>query len=150
MMTPRERLLAALYGEPPDRLPWAPEFNIRFCHRILEELPGGPAPPEEIYLEACRRMRAECFLRVDAVEVTYPNVEISEVRDGDLFTRTYATPLGTLTARSRLIADIGTDMEFEHMVRTGADVRAYQAMYEDGVYRPRYDFVRQQLARCWT
>ena len=146
-MTSRERLLAALHGELPDRLPWAPEFNIRFCERILQELPGGPTAPEDIYIEACRRIGAECLFRVDAVEVRYPNVEIKEEREGDLIVRSYETPLGTMTSRSRMIADIGTDMEFEHMVRALGDVRSYRFMYDDAVYRPRYEFVHSQIAR---
>jgi hypothetical protein len=146
-MTSRERLLAALHGELPDRLPWAPEFNIMFCHRIVQEIPGDPFPPEDIYIEACRRMRAECLKRVDAVEVSYPNVRMSEAREEDLITRSYETPLGTMTARSRMIGDIGGDMEFEHMVRTVEEVRAYRFLYDDGVYRPRYGFVKDQLAR---
>lgn len=144
-MTSRERLLAALHGELPDRLPWAPEFNIVFCERILREIPGPEPAPEDIYIEACRRMRAECFLRVDAVEVSYPNVRITEAREGDEITRTYETPAGTLCARSRFLPEIGTDMEYQHMVRTVEDVRAYRAMYEDAVYTPRYDYVRARI-----
>jgi hypothetical protein len=147
MMTPRERLLAALHGDLPDRLPWAPEFNIRFCERIVKEVPGGPYAPEDLYLEACRRMGAECFLRVDAVEVTYPNVKVSESRGNGEITRVYHTPLGKLTARSRLIPDIGGEMEFQHLVGTVEEVRAYRFMYQDGQYRPRYQFVRKQIAR---
>ena len=145
-MTSRERLLAALSGELPDRLPWAPEFNIMFCHRILQEVRGPSFAPEDIYIEACRRMRAECFKRVDAAEVSYPNVRMGEAREGDLITRSYETPVGAMTARSRMIAEIGGDMEFEHMVRTVDDVRAYRFMYEDAVYRPRYDFAQAQIA----
>jgi len=146
-MTSRERLLCALHGELPDRLPWAPEFNIVFCRRILQELPGQPFPAEDIYLEACRRMRAECLRRVDAVQVTYPNVEIAESREDDEITRTYRTPLGAITARSRMVHDIGAEMEFEHMVRTAEHVRAYRFMYENAVYRPQYDLVRDQITR---
>jgi hypothetical protein len=79
-MTSRERLLAALHGELPDRLPWAPEFNIMFCRRIVQEIPGPAFAPEDIYIEACRRMRAECFKGADAVAVSYPNVRMSETR----------------------------------------------------------------------
>ena len=145
-MTSRERLLAAFHGELPDRLPWAPEFNIVFCDRILQDIPGSPYTAHTKYIEACRRMRAECFLRVDAVEVTHPNVEVTDSREGDLITHTYATPLGTLASRARMIDEIGTEMEFEHMVRTADDVRAYRFIYDDAVYRPRYDFVREQIS----
>ena len=145
-MTSRERLLAAFHGELPDRLPWAPEFNIVFCDRILQDIPGSPYTEHTKYIEACRRMRAECFLRVDAVEVTHPNVEVTDSREGDLITHTYATPLGTLASRARMIDEIGTEMEFEHMVRTADDVRAYRFIYDDAVYRPRYDFVREQIS----
>ena len=145
-MTSRDRLLAALHGELPDRLPWAPEFNIVFCDRILTEIPGPTPAPESVYIEASRRMKAECFLRVDAVEITYPNVHITETRDGDEITRTYQTPAGGMTARSRMIADIGGDMEHQHMVRTVEDIRAYQAMYLDAVYTPRLDVVRERIA----
>jgi len=145
-MTSRERLLAAMHGELPDRLPWAPEFNIVFCDRILNEIPGQPYTEEDKYIEACRRMRAECFLRVDAITVEYPNVQITEARDGDVITRSYETPLGTMTARSRMIDEIGTDMEFAHMVSTVEEVRAYEFMYEDAVYHARPDLVNQQIS----
>ena len=145
-MTSRERLLSAFHGELPDRLPWAPEFNIVFCERILQELPGAPYADDTKYIETCRRMRAECFLRVDAVEIEYPNAEVTDSREGDLITHTYATPLGTLASRARMIDEIGTEMELEHMVRTVEDVRAYRFVYEDAAYRPRYDFVRHQIA----
>jgi len=146
-MTSRERLLAALYGEFPDRLPWAPEFNIMFCRRIVQEIPGPAYGPEDIYIEACRRMRAECLKSAGAVAVTYPNVRMGETHDGELITRTYEMPFRTMTARSRVIGDIGGDMEFEHMVRTVDDVRAYRFMYEDAVYEPRYDLVTDQMER---
>ena len=145
-MTSRDRLLAAFHGELPDRLPWAPEFNIVFCERILREIPGPDPAPDHIYIEACRRMSAECFLRVDAVEITYPNVEIAEAREGDEITRTYRTPAGTMTARSRMVADIGGDMEHQHMVQTAEDIRSYRAMYLDAVYTPRFDFVQNRIA----
>jgi len=146
-MTSRERLLAALHGEMPDRLPWAPEFNIMFCERILREVPGREYTSEDLYIEACRRMRAECLLRVDAITIEYPNVKITDTREGDVVTRTYETPLGTMTSRARAIAEIGTEMEFEHMIKTVEDIRAYKFMYEDAVYKPRFDFVQQQIER---
>jgi uroporphyrinogen-III decarboxylase len=46
-----------------------------------------------------------------------------------------------------MIDEIGTEMEFEHMVQTAEDVHMYQFMYQDAVYRPRYDFVRNQIAQ---
>lgn len=145
-MTSRERLLAALHGELPDRLPWAPEFNLVFAERVLRELPGKPYAPEDAYIETCRRMRAECFARVDAIEVTYRNVEVVETRDGDEITRTYRTPSRDLTLRARMMAEIGVEMEHQHLVRTVEDVRAYHLIYEDAVYTPRYDYVQSRIA----
>jgi hypothetical protein len=145
-MTSRDRLLAALHGDLPDRLPWAPEFNMVFGERVLREIPGQPFAPEDAYIEVCRRMRAECLLRIDAVAVEYHNVEVVETREGDEITRTFRTPDRDLTLRARMIADIGVEMEYEHMVRTVEDVRAYRLMYEDAVYRARYDFVKQRIA----
>jgi hypothetical protein len=143
-MTPRERLLAALYGELPDRLPWAPEFNARFCDRILDEVPGPAFAAEDAYIESCRRMRAECFARVDAVVTTYQNVEVVEERDGDEISRTFRTPLRDLSLRARMVHDIGVEMEHQHMVRTVEDVIAYRFLYEDAVHTPRYDYVQQR------
>jgi hypothetical protein len=144
-MTARERLLAALHGELPDRLPWAPEFNMVFGQRVLREISGSPFAPEDAYIEVCRRMRAECLLRVDAVMVTHPSVEVVESRQGDEITRTFRTPRRDLTLRARMIADIGVEMEYQHMVRTVQDVRAYRSMYEDAVYTPRYEFVGKRI-----
>jgi hypothetical protein len=141
-VTSRTRLLAALHGELPDRLPWAPEFNGVFCERILRELPGPDYAPGDSYIESCRRMGAECFARADAIEVTHPQVEIVETRQGDDITRVYRTPAGELLQGARMMADIGVEMEYRHMVQTVADVRAYHAMYEQAVYQPRYPYVQ--------
>jgi len=146
-VTSRERLLAALYGERPDRVPWAPEFNIVFCQHILDTIPGDPYTEETLYIEACRRMRAECFLRVDAVTVEHPNVRMTESVDGEVVTREYDTPRGVLTSRGRLMPDIGGEMEFEHLVKGVDDLTACRSLYEDGVYRRRYDFVRAQIEK---
>jgi len=145
-MTSRQRLLAALHGQPPDRLPWAPEFNIVFCDRILQEIPGPEPAPESVYIEACRRMRAECLLRVDAVEITYPDVEITHTREGDEVVHTYRIGERTLVSRARIMHDIGEEMEHEHLVKTAEDVLAYRDMYQEAVYTPRYDYVRQRIA----
>ena len=145
-MTSRDRLLAALHGELPDRLPWAPEFNMVFAERVLRELPGQPYAPEDAYIETCRRIKAECFARVDAIEVTYRNVEVVETRDGDEITRTYRTPARDLTLRARMISDIGVEMEHQHMVRTVEDVRAYRFLYEDASYASRYEYVQSRIA----
>ena len=144
-MTSRERLLAALHGERPDRLPWAPEFNLVFGERVLSEIPGAPYAPEDACIETCRRMKAECFARVDAIEVTYRNVEVVETREGDEIRRTFRTPTRDLTLHSRMISDIGVEMERQHLVRTLEDVRAYQFIYEDAIYTPRYDDVQSRL-----
>ncbi len=143
-MTSRERLLAALHGELPDRLPWAPEFNGRFCDRILHEVSGPAFVPDDAYIESCRRMRAECFARADAIAITYPNVEVIETRNSDDITRTFRAPSRELTLRARMIHDIGVEMEYQHMVRTVEGVKAYQFIYEDAVYSPRYDYVRRR------
>jgi hypothetical protein len=90
-------------------------------------------------------MRAECLLRVDAVEVEHPNVRTTESIDDGVVTRVYETPRGVLTSRSRIIPDIGAEMEFEHMIKTADDLAAYRDLYEEAVYRPRYGFVRKRV-----
>ena len=144
-MTSRERLLCALHGERPDRLPWAPEFNIRFCGRILDEIPGRPYTEETSYIEACHRMRAECLLRVDVVEVEHPNVRKQEEQQAEFTVRTWETPHGTLTSRARMIDDIGVEMESQHMVETVDDVRTYRFAYEDAVFHPRHEAAEKQI-----
>ena len=145
-MTSRERLLCALHGERPDRLPWAPEFNIRFCDRILGEIPGRPYTEETQYIEACRRMDAECLLRVDVVDVEHPNVRKEEADEDGVIVRAWETPHGTLNSRARMIDNIGTEMESEHMVKTVEDVRTYRFVYEDAVFHARYHAADRQIA----
>ncbi len=145
-MTSRERLLCALHGERPDRLPWAPEFNIRFCDRILSEIPGQTYSEETKYIEACRRMKAECLLRVDVVEIEHPNVSKDESEEDGLIVRRWETPHGTLTSRARMMDNIGVEMESEHMVKTVDDVLAYRFVYDDAVFRARYEVAERQIA----
>ena len=132
-MTPRERVLAVLNGQPVDKVPLTIyENKIPQC--AVE-----------------RRLRNEglCIVhrRVEAYTMETPNCRTHTAgytEGGHHRTRTFIeTPQGTLTSLSQAAGF--TSWTLEHLFKTPDDYRPLKAMVRDFVVRPDYEaFVRAQ------
>jgi uroporphyrinogen-III decarboxylase len=148
-MTHRERILAAIRGETPDRLPWVP--RLEFWHRAA--LRHGTLPTELRSLsltEITERLGVGCYSSVpdftdstneDAMldralgiyhlpvlpyRVTLEDIERRVLRRGQETTVEYHTPRGTLrtgTAFTEEMLDAGASMSWviEHALREPGD-----------------------------
>lgn len=131
-MTPRERLLTALRGEPVDAVPWS-------CYSGL--LPRG-------HTERLLRERGMCLVTsVNAYTREMPNVEVIS-RDvwegGQLYTyRTYRTPVGEVTEKRRAEPGYGSSWIVEHMIREPKDYPVVEFMVRDTVLRPNFEAVAE-------
>lgn len=126
-MTPRERVLAVLDGQPTDRVP----FTIYEC-----------------MIPQCaveRRLRNEglCIVdrRVPTVTSERPNVRTETVRyteDGvDKVRRTHHTPVGDLFQIDQP-ADF-TSWHLSKLFKTPEDYKALMFLVQDEVYQPNYE-----------
>ncbi len=126
-MTSRERMNAAIRGGDCDRLPWAPELNAAFVRQVLA---GDDVPPERQYVEACRRIGADCLLAASPAAQMMRGVATERVTDGPTTTTVWRTPAGDLRSREEARAAAQTTFEVEHRIKTVEDVRAYRWVME--------------------
>jgi hypothetical protein len=130
----RQRIAAALQGEPVDQVP----FTI-YPGMITHE-------------DAARRLRAlglgTCN-RVGLVKSSTPNVSVDSVEyeeQGARYGRTtLRTPVGEVYSTRRLQAAYGSSWYVEHYVKGPDDYRAVEFMIRDTVYEPEYDSYRKTV-----
>jgi uroporphyrinogen-III decarboxylase len=146
-MTSRERLEAALRGEPTDRRPWAPEINAALMDKLLADEPdtvrNGPASVP--YAAACRKIGADTLLSVAPVRRRYRTVEVRQEREGEVTWTFYETPRGTLRTCDVRSPDAHTSYQTEHLVKSAADFPAYRSLVEDVEFTLDAEGVQQQI-----
>lgn len=140
-MTSRERLEAALRGEPTDRCPWAPEINAALVEKLLAGEPPAPLP----YAAACRKIGADTLLSVAPVRRRYRTVEVRQEREGPVTWTFYETPYGTLRTRDEARPEAHTSYQTEHLLKGAEDFRAYRYLVEDVELTLDAEGVRQQM-----
>ena len=139
-MTPRQRILAVLHGERPDRVP--------FTCKV-------PQPPRG---EVERQLRNEGLAIVAEGELLgidveglatgsarRPNVEVvrrESLDHGRLFIReTLRTPIGEVHQTWRAGGAYGTKRLFEYPIKQPQDYQVVEYIIGDEVYHPTYDNV---------
>lgn len=134
-MKSRQRLLAAIKGEPVDRVPWSP-----FLAYYWEHQPKGiQAMGQFSYL---KEMGADPLLRGfhQLVSCTFKNCELREKKAGNEFFLTYETPIGSITTKSIYSENGETTFVVGHPVETAEDFKVLQYLYENMEIVP--DFAR--------
>ena len=130
-MTPRERYLAALAGQMPDRVPFVIWNN---------KLPGGDIDRQLLELQACIVNKSTVY------RLTTPDIQIEtehlESKDGlPRMRKTYHTPAGALSTIQRLCPG---STWLEKMPFTGPeDYEPLEVFIHSKVYTPCYhDFLK--------
>ena len=147
-MTDRERVLAILEGESPDRIPWIPRLLI--WHRAHSL--AGTLPP---LVEGMDLRQAEQTLGMgnpardgQIYRIEYQNLELNvttELYDGGVKTvNEYVTPKGTVrytTRTSEEFAGLGIEGQIreEHPLRGPEDYDVWEYIVENTVYVPTYE-----------
>jgi len=127
-VTPKERVLAALHGQMPDRVPFT-------CYSCL--LPRG---------EAEQQLRNQGLALVSDCQVfttERPHVEVSHRNyyvNGTLHVRdTYHTPVGEVWQVRRTGGGYDTTRLTEYLIKQPEDYQVVEFMVRDEVYAPDYD-----------
>jgi uroporphyrinogen-III decarboxylase len=172
-MTHRERILAAIRGEVPDRLPWVP--RLEFWHRA--RLRQGTLPPGLHSLtltEIADRLGVGCYASIpdftditnaDAMidralgilhhpvlpyRVTLENVERRVIQRGQEIVVEYHTPLGSISTRmvfteEMLDSGVSVPWTVDHAIRTPQDFEVVGHIMANLRIEPQFT---GYLARC--
>ncbi len=143
-MTDRQRLLAIMAGNPPDRIPWIPRLAIWHQAQIRRG-----TLPERYRGMALREIERSLGMGTPAREGRVFRTEIHDVevvreREGqDVVTR-YVTPVGTVSTRERTSevlerGGIAARREVEHLIRGPEDYPVVEYMVEHTEVIPTYD-----------
>lgn len=133
MMTSRQRLLATLRHQEPDRYAWAPLIDNYFMQ-------GLPAQQAKAGIVAfLQSIDADILLRhVPFYRVDMPDVTVTETRNETVISRTIQTPLGVLTEVSKRYPEAETDYVLEYPIKSVEDYErvrywiAQQTLIADG------------------
>ncbi|MHB0859350.1 MAG: uroporphyrinogen decarboxylase family protein [Anaerolineae bacterium] len=145
-MQSRERLLAALRHRPVDHIPWT-GLITNFYLRSLPPALGLRSPKDVL----------QC-VGADVLDIGFTDLRRSGPRGlcesmsgvervqqlaGDLVTSTLATPVGSVTERSRVDPVTGTSRRTKYFVQSPQDCRVMQYVCEHTAYTPDYAPLQQ-------
>ncbi len=143
-MTNRERILAILEGQLPDRIPWIPRLQIWYDANRL----SGTLPDEYNSLslrEVERRVFGGTAARDGVIyRIKMENVEVRtrQVAEMDQVTE-YETPVGVVTTRLRSTERLRQqgiqDAEVEFMLKRREDYAVVEYIIEHTRYEAAYD-----------
>ncbi len=148
MMTERERVLAILKGESPDRIPWIPRLLI--WHRANSL--AGTLPPQFNGMDL-RESEKKLGMGNPARDgkiyrVEYKNMEVNVSKEryegGVREVSEFITPKGTVrysTTTSDLFAGLGIEghIRVEHPLKGPKDYDVWEYVVENTVYVPTYE-----------
>ena len=142
-MTERERQLAALNGEKPDRIPWMPRLEIWYTAQYL----AGTLPREFEGMQLGQVQKALGLGKTARSGHVYTTrikgVEVHERRDGLTTTFDYVTPFGTVSRTMMRTAELDAlgiyPLEVEHFLKTPDDYDAVMYIVENTEYFPAYE-----------
>jgi len=143
-MTNRERLLAIMSGERPDRVPWIPRLSIWYAaHELRGTLPG------KYEGWALREIERDLGMgnpardgRVFRTELR--DVEVETEEEGMERVTRYITPVGTVSTRERHSPElarggIATRQQRTHLIQGPDDYPAVEYIVEHTAVVPTYD-----------
>lgn len=143
VMTERERQLAVLNGESPDRMSWMPRLEIWYTAHYL----AGTLPEE---FKGMRLREIQDALGVGntaraghVMTSRIKGVEIQERRIGLSTYVEYVTPVGTVTKKIQRTEDMDAAgigaLEVEHPLKSGDDYGPMMYIIENMEYFPAYE-----------
>ena len=147
-MNSRERVLTILQGRQPDKVPWLGDLDY-----WVTALVGRGQKPQGFqrspaYIDWHLDLGVGFYLQgYFPFKTIIENCDVKEWREGDNRYRQIVTPKGTLRECWQWMPDDFTEGPTEHLVKSVADLPAYQFVHVNTRYEPDYDFARERLAQ---
>lgn len=153
-MTSRERLTAAVSGERPDRIPWAPELNHYFIRKQFRKQGIDPKSFPNLYLAGNRLVGADMLMGISGVTPHYLATSYP-YNDGRIRREVYRkdnreeirieTPSGVLKQISVTDPVAQTTYVSEHLLKGPEDFKPYLEALESLTFAPDEAAVARQL-----
>jgi hypothetical protein len=149
-MTPRERLSAAIEGQPTDRLAWAPELNDAFIRKIMRQEGLDPRESGNTYVTGNQLVGGDTLQKVIPYEPhmmwesgetadRLPHVRVERRVEGDRLVRRYVLSRGELTSVDLTVPEAHTTYRVDHPIKSVDDFAVYRDLIEGFEFRPRPD-----------
>jgi uroporphyrinogen-III decarboxylase len=140
-MTSRQRLLATLRHQEPDRTPWAPLLDDYFMKSLPPETAAAGIPA------FLRSIGADILLRhVSCYRAEPEGVTLVEQKDGDLTTLTIETPAGMASEVTLHHAGAETDYVTEFMIKEPEDYDTVCSWLEHQRVTPDHEAAARAIA----
>jgi uroporphyrinogen-III decarboxylase len=144
-MTPRERVLAVLNGQKPDRVPWYGDLDY-WVTALIER---GEKPKDfrrsDAYIDWHRDLGVGFYLQgYFPFRAITERCRVREWKEANLRYRQIETPCGTLRETWTWLPESFAEAPTEHLVKSAADLRAYRYFHENTRYEPDYAFAERR------
>jgi uroporphyrinogen-III decarboxylase len=153
-MNSHDRILAALRGEPVDRLPWCPLLAYWWDAQPEDfQKRGELAFLLDIGADAFMRGYLTPFTCSDLLGIggyasfseELPGVQFRREEQGDVWRMVFDTPVGCLTASAQYSEHGNTRFVTEHPVKRREDYQILRYIVERMVIRPNYAAVQAEI-----
>lgn len=137
-MTERERVLAVLRSEKPDRVPWLGDLSYWMPYAFEKGVIGSEYAGDGVY-KLHRDLGLGFYLQgYFPFKEAYDGVDVKSVRDGNRIVTCYHTPVGDLQAVDLALPESYTVAPLEHAVKNLDDLKTWVYIQEHTVYQPDY------------
>jgi hypothetical protein len=145
-MTPKERVLAVLNGQRPDRVPWFGDLDYWATALIGRGEKPKDFKKSDAYIEWHRDLGVGYYLQGDfPYRAITDSCKVREWTEGNLRRRAIETPCGNLSETWTWLPESFAEAPTEHLVKSAADLRAYRYFHEDTRYEADYTFPERRL-----
>ncbi|MFI5356450.1 MAG: hypothetical protein ACHQ4G_03860 [Opitutales bacterium] len=143
VMTPRERVLTLLRGGQPDQVPWFGDLDYLATAQIGRGLRPADFKQSAAYLDWHRELGLGFYLQgYFPYRILQEDCRIREWDEGPHHHRQIETPRGTLHDCWTWLPQSFTSGPTEHLLKSVADLPAYQFFMTHSRCEPDYEFGR--------
>ena len=147
-MTPRERVLAILNGQQPDRVPWFGDLDYWATALMGRAQKPKDFKASDAYIDWHRELGVGFYLQgYFPFRAVTERCRVREWTEGNQRRREIQTPCGTLRETWTWLTESFAEAPTEHLVKSAADLRAYRYFIENTHYEPDYAFAEQRRAQ---
>jgi len=144
-MTPRERVLAVLNGQQPDRVPWFGDLDYWATALIGRGEKPQDFKRSDAYLDWHRDLGVGYYLQGDfAFRAITDHCRVREWKENNQRHRQIETPCGTLNETWTWLDESFAEAPTEHLIKSAGDLRAYRYFHENTRYEPDYAFAERR------
>jgi len=147
--TPRERVLAILNKEQPDRVPWFGDLDYWATGLRVRGVVGADFVQSQAYVDWHRDLRVGFYLQgTFPFRVQYDgSIAVKKWREGNLRYRQFDTPYGQLRDCWQWIEQSFSEAPIEHLIKTSADLAVMTYIIRHQSTEPDYDALARRRSQ---